>query len=310
MKSIIEYIPDFLEYCELEKGLSDKSIKNYDNFLRPLKEFLVKQDIPDLRPDQLTNQHIWDYRLYLSRARKLSKTTQNYYLIVLRGILSYFAEKDLPSVPLNKVKLAKIVAQDRKIKYLSLDLVEKLLLAPNIKNIRGLRDRAILEVLFSTGLRVAELTSLNKGQFNFQSIPMDKDYELMITGKGGYQRTVYFSPRALEFVKAYLQKRTDFAEPLFINHSRNIEPSRLSIRAIESMVGKYARLAGINVDVTPHTMRHSYATDLLTQGVDLRLVQEFLGHQNILTTQIYTHVTNKKLKEIHERYHSGKRLKE
>jgi integrase/recombinase XerD len=310
MKSIIEYIPDFLEYCELEKGLSDKSIKNYDNFLRPFKEFLIKQKIPYLKPDELTNQHIWDYRLYLSRARKLSKTTQNYYLIALRGILSYFAEKDLPSVPLNKVKLAKIVAQDRKIKYLSLDQVEKLLLAPNIENIRGLRDRAILEVLFSTGLRVAELTSLNKEQFNFQSIPMDKDYELMITGKGGYQRTVYFSPRALEFVKAYLQKRTDFSEPLFINHSKNVEPSRLSIRSIESMVGKYARLAGINIDATPHTMRHSYATDLLTQGVDLRMVQEFLGHRNILTTQIYTHVTNKKLKEIHERFHSGKRLKE
>ncbi len=311
MKPIVQYITDFLEYCELEKGLADKSIKNYDQFLKPFKDWLAFKGLEDLIPAHLTNDHIWEYRLYLSRARKLSKATQNYYLIALRSLLAYFAEKDIDSLPLNKVKLARAGGiKERKIKFLTLEQIERLLLAPNIEKLNGLRDRAILETLFSTGLRVAELASLDKDQFPFQTINSRKEYELMITGKGGYSRTVYFSSRALQFIKAYLAKRKDFARPLFVNHSRNVEPSRLSIKAIEDLVKKYSKLAGISVSVTPHTLRHSYATDLLTQGVDLRLVQEFLGHRNILTTQIYTHVTKKYLKDIHEKFHSGKKLRE
>lgn len=309
MKTIIQYIPDFLEYCEIEKGLADKSIKNYENFLKPFKTWLFSLGLEDLKPDELTSKHIWSYRLYLSRTRKLSKATQNYYLIALRALLSFFVDKDIPCLPLNKINLARLVAKERKIKYLTLEQIERLLLTPDITKIIGLRDRAILETLFSTGLRVAELTSLNRNQLNFAAIDMNKDYELVIAGKGGYIRTVYFSPRALQFIKLYLDKRTDFNEALFINHSHNVEPSRLSIRAIENMVRRYSRIAGIPVEATPHTLRHSYATDLLTQGVDLRMVQEFLGHKNILTTQIYTHITKKHLKDIHEKFHSGRRLK-
>ena len=174
----------------------------------------------------------------------------------------------------------------------------------------GLRDKAILEVLFSTGLRVAELVSLNRNQFDFKNIGLNHNYELMIIGKGGYSRTVYFSPRSLEFLKLYLEKRTDNNPALFVNHSKNSKNSRLSIRSVENIVNKYSQLAGLKIIATPHTLRHSYATDLLTQGVDLRMVQEFLGHRSILTTQIYTHISKKYLKDIHEKYHGGKKIKE
>ncbi|HOM68422.1 MAG TPA: tyrosine-type recombinase/integrase [Candidatus Paceibacterota bacterium] len=310
MKTIIEYIPDFLEYCEIEKNLSDKSIKNYDEFLKPFKEWLILNNLKELKPNELTKDHIWDYRLYLSRTKKLSKTTQNYYLIALRNLLNYFAEYDIPSLATNKVKLSRVTMKEKKIKFLDLEQIEKLLLAPDISTLIGLRDKAILEVLFSTGLRVAELVSLNRNQFDFKNIDLNHDYELMIIGKGGYSRTVYFSPRSLEFLKLYLEKRTDNNPALFVNHSKNSKNSRLSIRSVENIVNKYSQLAGLKIIATPHTLRHSYATDLLTQGVDLRMVQEFLGHRSILTTQIYTHISKKYLKDIHEKYHGGKKIKE
>ncbi|OGY62369.1 MAG: hypothetical protein A2745_02125 [Candidatus Harrisonbacteria bacterium RIFCSPHIGHO2_01_FULL_44_13] len=310
-KSIIGYIPDFLEYCELEKGLADQSLKNYAHFLRPFQRWLDKESLINLQPHELSPDHIWKYRLFLSRQLKVKKITQVYYLIALRSLLSYFVEKDIKSLPQEKIKLPRTF-QERQVNFLNLPDIEKLLLAPNVNKKSGLRDRAILETLFSTGLRVSELTSLNKNQFNFNKIEKEKPdgMELQIVGKGGYPRTIYFSDRALSWLAKFIKTRTDADRSLFINFSKaNKGTTRLTPRSVERLVAKYALLAGLSKKVTPHVLRHSYATDLLTQGVDLRLIQEFLGHRNILTTQVYTHVTKKYLKEIHKKYHSGQKLK-
>ncbi len=178
-----------------------------------------------------------------------------------------------------------------------------------MKTPAGLRDKAILETFFSTGLRVAELVALNREQF--ANMRDKKDLEIGIIGKGGTPRTVYFSERALSWIKKYLNIRKDKEKALFLNYrARKDAESRLTARSIERVVKKYAILAGVPIFTTPHTLRHSYATDLLTQGVDLRTIQEFLGHKSILTTQVYTHVTNKRLRDIHRKFHSGKSLKE
>ena len=264
-------------------------------------------------PHELAADDIWDYRLYLSRFKSgkghtLKKVTQNYYLIALRALLGYFTAKDIDSLPADKIALPKDAKAEKTVKFLNLDQIERLLLAPDTSNLTGLRDRAILESFFSTGLRIAELVALNREQFI--NLKDKKDLEIGIIGKGSRPRTVYFSQRALIWVKKYLQVRQDKEKALFIHYrARQDADSRLTARSIERIVKKYAILAGIPVFTTPHTLRHSYATDLLTQGVDLRTIQEFLGHQSILTTQIYTHVTNKRLRDIHRQYHSGKNLK-
>lgn len=312
-KPIIEHFPDFLDYLEVEKGLANKSQENYARFLNKFKEWLKMNRLEDLKPDELSPEHIWQYRLYLSRhldkrGKTLKKSTQNYYLIALRSLLSYFAERDILSLPADKIKLIK-EPKERSIRFLNLEQIEKLLLAPDIKTKIGLRDRAILETLFSTGLRVAELVALNRDQINLKNIK--EELEVGIIGKGGYPRTVYFSPRSLEWLKKYLDQRDDKEKALFINFSRNkkISGKRLTTRAVENIVKKYVKLVGLPLFTTPHTLRHSYATDLLIQGVDLRVVQEFLGHKNIVTTQVYTHLTSRTLKEIHKKFHSGKRLR-
>ena len=311
-KSMIKHIPDFLDYCEVEKGLSDKTQENYSRYLNKFVGWLKITKKENLLPHELTAEDIWAYRLYLSRfqdnkGKPLKRITQNYYLIALRAFLSYFTDKDIVSIPANKIKLPKDAKKEKTIKFLNLDQIGKLLLAPNIKNNIGLRDRAILESLFSTGLRIAELVALNKEQF--VNIKNKKDLELGIIGKGDSPRTVYFSERALDWVKQYLETRKDKDKALFINYrSRKSAEPRLTARSIERIVKKYAILASIPVSTTPHTLRHSYATDLLTQGVDLRTIQEFLGHKNIVTTQIYTHVTNKRLRDVHRKFHSGKNL--
>ncbi len=313
-KSIIKHIPDFLDYCEVEKGLADKTQENYKRYLDKFVSWLKKTKKLDLKPHELSNEDIWAYRLYLSRfqgqkGRALKKVTQNYYLIALRVFLSYFVAKDVDSIPPDKVVLPKDAKAEKTVKFLNLDQVEKLLLAPNAKKKHGLRDRAILEALFSTGLRIAELVSLNKEQFI--NIKDKKDLELGIIGKGGHSRTVYFSERALSWIKKYLEARKDKEKALFINYrARKSAEGRLTARSIERIVKKYAILAGVPIFTSPHTLRHSYATDLLNQGVDLRTIQEFLGHRNIVTTQVYTHVTNKRLRDIHRQFHSGKKLKE
>jgi len=315
-KPLIKHITDFLEYCEVEKGLSPVSVENYGQFLNKFRYWLENQHLTALLPHQLSPDHIWKYRLFLSRQtslashRSLTKATQNYYLIALRALLSYFIEKNISSLPPDKIKLAKDT-KIRKIKFLTLEQLEKLLLAPDIKTKNGLRDRAILEVLFSTGLRVSELMSLNVSQIKMNRAP-NKDLEIAISGKGGVTRVVYFSPRCLHWVDEYLKIRKDSDKALFINFSNRSKKSdkRLSARSVERIIKNYSQRLGLPYFVSPHTIRHTFATDLLNQGVDLRMIQEFLGHKNISTTQVYTHVTNKKLRQIHQKFHSGARLKE
>jgi len=312
-KPIIEHINDFLDYCEVEKGLANRTQENYQHYLQKFVSWMKKAKKENLLPRELTADDIWTYRLYLSRytgekGHSLKKVTQNYYLIALRALLGYFTAKDIVSLPADKIVLPKDARAEKTVKFLNLDQIEKLLLAPDTNTRDGLRDRAILESFFSTGLRIAELVALNREQF--VNIKDKKDLELGIIGKGSHPRTVYFSERALSWLNKYLENRKDKEKALFIHYkARKDTENRLTARSIERIVKKYAILGGIPVFTTPHTLRHSYATDLLTQGVDLRSIQEFLGHRSILTTQIYTHVTNKRLRDIHRQYHSGKNLK-
>lgn len=312
--SIIKHIPDFLDYCEVEKGLSDNTQRNYKHYLNKFVLWLKKTNKEDLKPHQLISEDIWKYRLFLSRnidpktGKSLKRLTQNYYLIALRALLSYFSTRDVVSLPSDKIALPKDAKREKNVKFLNLEQVEKLLSAPNTKKQMGLRDRAILEILFSTGLRVAELVSLNSEQF--ADIKDKKDFELSIIGKGEYPRTVYFSERSLFWLNRYLARRNNKEKALFINYKpRKDSDRRLTARSVERAVKKYTIKAGLPIFTTPHTLRHSYATDLLTQGVDLRTIQEFLGHRSITSTQIYTHVTNKRLRDIHRKFHGGKNLK-
>lgn len=313
-KEIIKHIPDFLDYCEIEKGLSDNTQKNYQRYLSKFTQWLKSKNKANLRPHELTADDIWDYRLYLSRfhekeQKPLKKVTQNYYLIALRALLSYFSAKDIVSIPADKIQLPKDAKTGKTVKFLHLEQIGKLLEAPETDNPAGLRDRAILEAFFSTGLRIAELVALNKEQFD--NVKDKKDFEIAIIGKGGSPRTVYFSERALEWLKKYLETRTDKEKALFINYrAKKAAQGRLTARSVQRIVKKYSIKAGLPVFTTPHTLRHSMATNLLTQGVDLRTIQEFLGHKNIVTTQIYTHVTSKRLRDIHRKFHGGKELKD
>lgn len=310
---LIKHISDFLDYCEVEKGLSEKTQENYQRYLQKFTFWIKNTQKDALLPHELTSDDIWAYRLFLSRfqdnkGRPLKKITQNYYLIALRAFLGYFIAKDIVCLPPDKITLPKDTKSDKSVKFLNLDQIEKLLLAPDTESLQGLRDRAILESLFSTGLRIAELVALNLEQFS--NLKDKKDLELGIIGKGGRARTVYFSERALSWIKKYIETRKDKEKALFIHYrSREGFDLRLTSRSMERIVKKYAISSGIPFFTTPHTLRHSYATDLLNQGVDLRTIQEFLGHKNIATTQIYTHVTNKRLRDIHRQFHSGKNLK-
>ncbi len=310
---IIEHIPRFLEYLDIERGLSNKTQETYTRFLKSFIVWLEKSNLEKLKPHNLTDEHIWSYRVYLSkkntvRKEPIKKTTRNYYLIALRSLLNYFADRNIAALPAEKIKLTK-ENKERTVKFLDLNQIEKLLLAPDTTTRVGLRDRAILETLFSTGLRVAELINLNREQ-----IKASQDAEIMevsIIGKGNHPRTVYFSNRALRAIHLYLRTRRDNEKALFIRYKGPKDSSlRLTPRSVEGMVKKYAKITGIPLMTTPHTLRHSYATDLLAQGVDLRMIQEFLGHRNIATTQIYTHITSQKLRDIHKKFHGGKGLKE
>ncbi len=311
---ITKHITNFLAYCEVEKGLSPQTSKNYYNFLKVFTDWMSEAKLTNLKPHDLTQEHIWNYRLYLSRKKDSKgilnkKTTQNYYLIAVRNLLNYFGEKDIVSLASDKVKLPKLTDKDKSIKFLKFEQVEKLFDMPDLSEISGLRDRAIIEVLFSTGMRVSELTSLNIRLFDVQSIINGKttELELHISGKGGSTRTVYFANRALKWLGAYLKTRKDLFPPLFINYKKGDDDNghRLTPRSVERLVRKYTAMAGLPVDATPHTLRHSFATDLLQKGADMRSVQELLGHKNIVTTQIYTHVTNPQLRDIHKKFHSG-----
>ncbi len=310
---IIEHIPRFLEYLDIEKGVSNKTQETYTRFLQSFINWLEQNKLSGLKPHEITDNHIWKYRVFLSKKttpkkEPIKKKTRNYYLIALRALLNYFADRDISSLPAEKVKLTK-EDKERVVKFLDLAQIEKLLHAPNTSNKVGLRDRAILETLFSTGLRVSELIDLNRDQIK---ITRDTDIlEVSVVGKGGHPRTVYFSERAIKALGRYLRTRKDNDKALFVRYKGpKTSPRRLTPRSVESIVKKYAKIAGIPVMTTPHTLRHSYATDLLAQGVDLRVIQEFLGHRNIATTQVYTHITSQRLKEIHKKLHSGRKIKE
>ncbi|OGZ26735.1 MAG: hypothetical protein A2365_02450 [Candidatus Nealsonbacteria bacterium RIFOXYB1_FULL_40_15] len=308
-KPIISYIPRFFEYLDIEKGLSGASQETYSRLIHKFLGWLKENNLESLKPHELTQKHLWDYRVYLSRRinphkrTPLARSTQNHYLIVLRNLLKFFTDIDVLSLPAEKIKLPKNKSDQRIIKFLALDQIKKLLEAPDTSNVLGLRDKAILEVFFSTGLRIAELISLDKEQIKIK--PGSVGLEIVMIGKGNRPRPVYFSSRALKWLKQYLDTRKDKEKALFISYNGPKRASaRLSSRSIENIVKKYATAAGAPNFTTPHTLRHSFATDLLEKGVDLREIQEFLGHKNIGTTQIYAHVTSKKLRDIHKKFHS------
>lgn len=306
----------FLEYCEIEKGLSNNTQRNYEQYLKLFTGWLEKTNQTSLLPHELTAKHIWDYRLYLARTYKtlsgeyLGKKSQNYYLIALRAFLNYLADRDIETLSSTKVKLAK-QKSDETISFLEVREVEKMLAVPDITTVTGLRDRTIMELFFSSGMRISELISLDVDRLSFlQDKSRTRTYELSIVGKGKHIRTIFISPRAAEWLRTYLAARHDVFEPLFINfRSKDPDAKRLTARSIQMMISRCAMLAGLSQKVTPHTLRHSYATDLLSHGADLRSVQELLGHKNVATTQIYTHVTNKRLRDIHEKFHGGSDLK-
>lgn len=300
---ISKYITDFLEYLELERNASQRTIRNYDHYLKRFLEFAG-----DIEPKSIDLSRIRKFRLYLSRyedplsKQQLKRKTQNYFMIALRAFLRYMARIDVESLSAEKVELGD---QDPSpLKILDQDHLDRLLEAPDTTSKDGLRDKAILELLFSTGLRVSELASLNRDQINL------KRCEFGIVGKGGKERVVFVSDAAADWVERYLMVRHDEFKPLFIRYQGRIDPTdngenmRLTTRSIERIVEKYVKAVGLPVKATPHTLRHSFATDLLINGADIRSVQEMLGHSNISTTQIYTHVTNRRLKDIHKAFHS------
>lgn len=302
-KPIKDHIKDFLDWLDIEKGLSSKSQQNYHNFLKCFISWLPQQNLQDLRPHSLTLDHIRQYRLYLSRTRSLKKSTQNYYLIALRSLLSYFLEHDIETLPSDQIKLAR-EKEERQVRFLTIDQLKQLWEAPDTATFHGLRDRAMLETFFSTGLRIAELIALNKEQIRFPE-NLENELELSIQGKGGRIRTIYFSKRTLEWLKKYLEKRKDDHDALFITYrseEKQKDPRRISARLIQEVIKRYAVKAGLSPALlTPHVMRHTFATYFLSKGTDIRTLQELLGHKSIAATQIYAHLTSKQLREIHKK---------
>lgn len=298
-----ELLLDFVEHVEVERGRSSKTAENYRHYMERFVEFGG-----DLGVDKISTEMIRKYRLWLNRyvndnGETLSKITQAYHLIALRGFLAYCAKRDVETLSPEKIELPKI--SRKQVTFLTPEEIERLLNAiPNDENMTNLRDRAIVELLFSSGLRVSELTNLNIDQVNTER------REFMVRGKGQKDRPIFISPKAAECIKQYIGLRGDSLPALFLNYSSNNTTStsgdfrRLSPRSIQRIVQKYARLAGITKHVTPHTMRHSYATDLLMNGADIRSVQSMLGHSNITTTQVYTHVTDQHLKDVYEQFHT------
>lgn len=310
-KGLPQYRQEFFTYLEVGKDASARTIENYRRFLDLFFKWLKSEDLGELSPTELSSDHIYGYRLFLSRYknpitnRALKKSTRLFYLVALRAFLNFFHEQGIKTIAVSSVQLPKLKDKERyrNIKFLSLDQLRKLFESPDIKTLQGLRDRAILETLFSTGLRISELQGLNKKQI--PNLKAKGPTEITVTGKGDRMRPVYVSPRALEWCQKYLAKRTDEDPALFIGHSirKSAESRRLSVRMIEAALERYSAKAGLPYRVTPHMLRHTFATDLLNKGVDSRTVQEFLGHANLATTQMYLHVTNVKLKDVHAKFH-------
>jgi site-specific recombinase XerD len=292
---------EFLEHVEIEKGNSLKTVNNYDHYLTRFFEFSKVSESKDITDDKIR-----EFRLYLNRqpgaktkgqqSGTLKKNTQNYYLIALRSFLKYLMKRNITSLPPDRIDLAKI--KERSLDLISTAELDRLMNAPDTSTPKGLRDKAIIELFFSTGLRLSELCSLNR------DLDLSKD-EFSIRGKGEKIRVVFLSESAKDSIRYYLKSRKDLDEPLFTQFSRNNSKSnRLTPRSIERIVKFYAIKAGISKKVTPHVIRHSFATDLLSNGADIRSVQMMLGHANIATTQIYTHITDKQLRDVHKKFHS------
>ena len=304
---LLKLIDEFLEYLEIEKNCSKLTIRDYRHYLETFEKwFAVTQSGKEIKDLDLAT--VRKYRVYLSnrvddKGLTLQRVTQNYYVIALRSFLRFLIKNDHETLEPSKIDLPK--AESKNLKFLNKEQVDRLVMAADTSKEEGLRDRAILELLFSTGLRVSELVGLNRDQINLER------REFGVIGKGRKQRIVFVSDRAADWIKRYLDKREDRFRPLFIRYSgaiveeNNGEKMRLTARSVERMVKKYVREARIPVDATVHTLRHSFATDLLFNGADIRSVQEMLGHKNIATTQIYTHVTNPQLRNVHKTFHSG-----
>ena len=296
---------DFAEYLEIERGRSSRTSENYTRYLERFLQFAGM----DLTVDKITPELVRKYRLWLNRQKddngnELALITQNSHLIALRGFRNYLSTRSISSMAPNKIELPRV--HRKQVTFLYNDEVERIFDAvPDDDEISHLRDRAILELLYSSGLRVSELIGLNRDHVNTTR------REFTVRGKGQKDRPVFISKSAATRLELYLRARTDSLIPLFLSYSRNTQaPStsgdyrRLNQRSVQRMVAKYARLAGITKHVSPHTMRHSFATDLLMNGADIRSVQSMLGHSSIATTQVYMHVTDQHLRDVHERFHS------
>lgn len=302
------FIEEFLEHLTIERNCSPLTVRNYKHYLFYFSNWFFK-NFPRAGVGSIDLGKIKKFRLHLARfrgpnAQLLARSTQSYYVIALRSFLRWLAKNDVKALSPEKIDLPK--SESKSIKFLSEDQLERFLDQPQISTDSGLRDKAILEVLFSTGLRVAELVSLNQDQVDL------KRREFGVIGKGRRQRIVFLSERAAYWLEKYLSARDDSWPALFINYSKKTkensseEAHRLTSRSVQRAVSKYAKKAELSMDITPHVLRHSFATDLLIGGADLRSVQEMLGHKNISTTQIYTHITNKQLHNVHKSFHAKK----
>ncbi|KKW35983.1 hypothetical protein A2852_00955 [Candidatus Adlerbacteria bacterium RIFCSPHIGHO2_01_FULL_54_23] len=295
MKDLKFFKNEFLEYLEIEKGRSVKTVENYDRYL---VRFLSHANVG--KPDEISEKVIREFRLHLNR-QNLKLKTQNFYLIALRAFLKFLRRREIGSLNPERIELARIGARD--LDLISSDELDRLMRAPTGGTLVSFRGRAILELLFSTGLRVSELCRLNR------DLDLSRD-EFSVRGKGEKVRVVFLSSAAKKAVRDYLDRRGDIDEAMFVQMARNAGDGDLRItpRSVERLVKHYAVRAGITRKVTPHVIRHSFATDLLENGADLRSVQALLGHANIATTQVYTHVTDRHLREVHKAFH-GKRRK-
>lgn len=306
MSKLSRLMTDFLEYLEVERGRSPRTIRNYDFYLRRFSAWSKDTD-----PGSITKDQVRQYRLWLNRELPgrdggvIKKNTQNYHLVALRAFLKYLAKRDIASMPAEQIELSK--QPGREVAFLESDELARILKMPgeHAEGLIALRDRAILEMLFSTGTRVSELAGLKVGQVNL------KRDEFTVRGKGDKLRVVFLSDAAKAALTSYLGARRDPSPHLFVSHDRakkgRAEAGPLTPRSIQRLVERYAKAAGITKKITPHTMRHTFATDLLLNGADIRAVQSLLGHASITTTQVYTHVTNKTLKDVHKKFH-GKSL--
>lgn len=296
----------FLEYLEIEKGRSVKTVENYNRYLNRFFEYAKISHPKDITDETVRSFRLWLNRQpvpgYGGRTETMKRRTQNYYLIALRAFLKYLAHREIASLPPERIELAKV--SERELDLISPEELTRLLAAPESDDIKSLRDKAILELLFSTGLRVSELCSLSR------DIDLSRG-EFSVRGKGEKVRVVFLSDSARAALEKYLAKRTDMDDALFVRvgNAVNDDTLRLTPRSVERIIKRYAIKAGISKKVTPHVIRHSFATDLLRNGADLRSVQALLGHANINTTQIYTHVTDRRLKDIHKTFHSGNKKK-